>query len=301
MATKLEKYFGTEKGKLGVPANANLFGFVVVNDRLKRRKNDKIPFQYVEKMPAFQKEANYEDNPVIGRFEPLQTYSSSTAGQFEIVLLYVAEATRPKPVTQKTLEKELKKDIASYNNKKLKESFAAENLFTLTPNQQFDLLNLYDVKNNTASVVENFSKETDAYARKRYKEYTNIIDNPKGPPKTAWTLEYIESLVLKLKSLVYPQYDGRFSPPNKVLFNAGDLYVDYPLIVKSINIEYDGAFQTSNMMPMMYKITLSCITNYPLYQAISATRIYSGVEGNRIFAQKRFSTMNSSILTNNNF
>jgi hypothetical protein len=284
MIKKTQDYFGLGKGSGIVPANANIFGFVIVNDRLRRKKNDKIPFQYVEKMPSWQKEASYEENVIMGRFEPIQTYSNSSSGQFEIVLIYVAEASRPKAVDQKTLERELKKDITSYNKK-----LSQQGIDDLSSGKKLD------------NLVQNFSRDSDAYARKKINNYFDTIYNPKAEPKTPWTVEYIESLILKLKSLVFPQYDGRFTPPNKVLFNAGDLFVDYPLIIKTITVDHDGPFQIKNMMPMTYKVTLSCVTNYPLYQAVSATRVYSGVEGNRIFAQKKFSTMNSGILTNDYF
>jgi hypothetical protein len=276
---KTQDYFGIGKGSGIVPANANLLGFIVVNERLRRRKLDKIPFQYLERMPNWQKEANYEENVTIGRFEPMLTYSNSTSGTFEIVCIYVAEASYPTPLEQGTLERQLKNQIKGYNKKNKLEA-------------------IEEIKNgkSVVNVVDDFLKEGTTEARKLIDKYLRDVYSPQAKPKSHWTAQYIDSLVVKLKSLVFPQYDGNFSPPNKVLFNAGDLFVDYPLVIKSINVEHEGPFRIDNMMPMTYKITMSCVTNYPLYQALSGSRIYSGVEGSAVFAQKKFSAMKSSIL-----
>lgn len=276
---KTNHYFGVGKSSGIVPADANLLGFIVVNEKLKRAKKDKIPFQYIERMPNWQKEATYEENNVIGRFEPMLSYSNSGNGTFDVVCIYVAEASYPLPLDQASEERQLKQQIKAYNKK-----------------NRINAINELLSGQSVGTTLDNFVREGTTEARKLVNKYLKNVYDPQPKPKSPWTIQYIESLVSKLKSLVFPQYDGTFAPPNKVLFNAGDLFIDYPVVVKSINVEHEGPFSIENMMPMTYKITLSCSTNYPLYQAISGSKVYSGTEGSAVFAQKKFSAMNSSIL-----
>lgn len=102
------------------PANANRFGLIVLdtfnvfrrnniakiiaqgsaNGRSIGRRPDaiieemKIPFQFMEKVPDFNKSANYQENgDIIGRFEPIDIYSNSGPQNISLEIMYSAEGS----------------------------------------------------------------------------------------------------------------------------------------------------------------------------------------------------------------
>jgi hypothetical protein len=102
------------------PANANKLGLIVLDTFNLFRKNNmakiitqgiangkaigrgvgaqveelKIPFQFIEKIPEFNKAANYqEQTDIIGRFEGIDMYSNSSSQDISIELTYSAEGS----------------------------------------------------------------------------------------------------------------------------------------------------------------------------------------------------------------
>jgi len=84
-----------------IPPNAFMYGLVILDwdgsfkKRLRRfETNDiKIPFQYLENVPVWQKSANYNEiGDIMGRFEPVNVYSNSGGQDFTLTLIYNAEA-----------------------------------------------------------------------------------------------------------------------------------------------------------------------------------------------------------------
>lgn len=53
-----------------------------------------IPFQYIEQIPTWQKSANWSDENVIGRFEPMGIYANSSPQDLSLSLIYYAESSR---------------------------------------------------------------------------------------------------------------------------------------------------------------------------------------------------------------
>lgn len=201
-----------------VPANALLFGFAIndvdtsfggrLSERLAEYSLDdlKIPFQYLETIPIWQKQANYNDiQDIIGRFESFSIYQNSNAQDVPITLMYYAEGTE------------------------------ADEIHRISP----------------------------------------------------WTIEKIDMYVKRLQSLVYPQYDGNYGPPMTVKMNIGSLYREVPLTIRNITIEYTGPFDTNTLKSIGVKITLECKTAYPLYQSITASKVYLETTENRVFAFKK--------------
>lgn len=103
------------------PANANKFGLIVLDTfNLFRRNNIakiisqasqngksigrrpgaiieemKIPFQHIDKIPDFQKNANYQEtSDIAGRFESIDIYSNSASQDISLELTYTAEGTQ---------------------------------------------------------------------------------------------------------------------------------------------------------------------------------------------------------------
>jgi len=61
--------------------------------------------------------------------------------------------------------------------------------------------------------------------------------------KYDWNLPNIDRFILQLKSLVFPQYDGKFSPPVKMLLNIGSIYIDVPVVIKNITVEETAPYE----------------------------------------------------------
>ena len=76
-----------------------------------------------------------------------------------------------------------------------------------------------------------------------------------------------------MESLVYPQYDEKYNPPNLCLLNVGSIYMDVPVLIKSVTVSHKPPFDTQTMMPRTFQVTLDARISYPLYQAISAREI----------------------------
>ena len=194
-----------------MPANCEIWGLKILDwdDAFANRMSEfttadlKIPFQYLEQIPNWDKQANYaEIGEVLGRYEGINIYTNSSAQDVNLSLTYHAEA----------------------------------------------------LKNGSGI-------------------------------NTFWTLENIEVLTKRLQSLVYPQYDGRFGPPNKVLLNIGNIWRNVPLIVKQVNVEYQNAsgnaFDVFTGLPKMRKITINCRTAYPLWQGVGSMSVYTAWDETR--------------------
>ena len=101
-----------------------------------------------------------------------------------------------------------------------------------------------------------------------------------GPEVSSpWTLEWIEQLVKRFQSLVYPVYDGNFTPPPKVVLNIGNIYRDIPLIVKNVTVKNGPPYHVLTGLPMKRQITVSCQVSYPPWQGIGSSQIYTAYEG----------------------
>jgi hypothetical protein len=136
--------------------------------------------------------------------------------------------------------------------------------------------------------------------------YAEALQN--AGASTHWTLENIEMYVKRLQSLVYPQYDGRYAPPMKLLFNIGNIYKNIPIVVKNVSVESTAPFDTVSGLPRMRKITLNTRVNYPMYQTFSQAGIYTtwdgvrtnGKNGSEIFAYEKLdSTWTEGSSSNN--
>lgn len=95
--------------------------------------------------------------------------------------------------------------------------------------------------------------------------------------KTPWTLENITRICTKLESLVFPQYDNKFSPPNFCILNIGSVYIDFPVIIKNVTITSEAPFRQRDLMPRTRKVTLDLKSSFPIYQAISSGDIMNSV------------------------
>lgn len=106
-----------------------------------------------------------------------------------------------------------------------------------------------------------------------------------------WTLENIEMLEKRLQSLVFPMYVNGFSPPPKVLLNIGNIFYNFPVVVKQVNIEYQPPYDYLTGLSINRKIILNLRSAYPAWQAISGDKIYMGKSkksaGNHLFAYKK--------------
>lgn len=206
-------YYST--GKTVVP-NANVLG-LIMHDRFQdltlggRDPNTelddlKIPFQYIEKVPDWKKQANYnEEAEIMGRYEGIQIYKNSQSQAIPLVLFFNAES----------------------------------------------------------------------------------VDNSTNEAKSAWTLEYIEILIRRLKSLVYPSYDSQYAPPPTCELNIGSQWNRVPVKVIDVNVEqlppYIGALRGVNK-----KVTLDLKTSFPLWQVVGARQVNIIEKDNEVFAYQDF-------------
>jgi hypothetical protein len=101
---------------------------------------------------------------------------------------------------------------------------------------------------------------------------------------TPWTMEKIEKITNKLKSLVYPMYDKTYAPPLKVLLNIGHWFHNIPVLIKNVNVVGEPPIDTETGLPRNRKITLDCRINYPMWQNITAPKVFTGQDSSTIFA-----------------
>jgi len=97
--------------------------------------------------------------------------------------------------------------------------------------------------------------------------------------RNTWTLNAIERIKFQIQSLVFPQYDGGFSPPVKCLLNIGNVFVDIPVVIKSVSVEETAPYEVRTMRSMFKKITIEMRTSYPAWQAISASKVWTASDG----------------------
>jgi hypothetical protein len=145
--------------------------------------------------------------------------------------------------------------------------------YSNTTDLQLDLTYVAESKKanmvNYVNQTSEFQNNPLAYVTKKTAEkYTG--NNKKG---NIWTLEYINSLIPLLESLVYPQYDEKYNPPNLCLLNVGSMYMDLPVLIKTVTVSHKSPFDTQTMMPRTFQVTLEMRISYPLYQAISSREI----------------------------
>jgi hypothetical protein len=221
----MREHFQASRGAIlgTVPQNAWNFGLVIQDRNLRGSafglKKVAIPFQYLQDgaIPAFSKQATYEDTQIPGRFEPIKTYTSSSSNEFTLALTYVAEGSE---------------NIASSRLKSFNNVF-----------------------------IQNLAEAT--LGRERFVEEA----------KTFWTIEQIERISSKIESLVFPQYDRSYSPPRFCLMNIGSVYVDFPVIIKSIEIQHKSPYSVASVKPFRRDINITLSSYFPTYQAISAKDI----------------------------
>ena len=191
------------------PMNAWKFGLVIQDRTLRGSayglKRNHIPFQYLGEsgeIPPLTKTANYEESQILGRFEPLKSYSNSSDIKFSLNLTYYADGTE---------------------------------------------------------------RVSDGFTRQGYEQ---------GSGNTSrWTIEQITRITAKLESLVYPQYDGFYSPPRYCLLNIGSIYISLPIVLTSVSIIPLPPYSVRDLTPMRRNVTLEMASYYPTYQAISSDAI----------------------------
>lgn len=137
----------------------------------------------------------------------------------------------------------------------------------------------YAVYSNSAPNEFNITLNYNAYA----------FDNTDAT--SYWTLENIEILDKRLKSLVYPMYTKGFAPPPKLLLNIGNIFHDFPIVVKQIQVKNDPPYDYRTGLSMNRKIELTVRSAYPSWQALSGDKIYLAKStrgaGNAMFAYKK--------------
>ena len=195
-----------------VPANAGMFGLTIIDwdKNFKRRirkftvEDLQIPFQYIEQIPAWDKSANWNDSSdIMGRFEPMIAYSSSSAQELSLNLIYNAEA-------------------------------ASKSTANTTP----------------------------------------------------WDAESILEYINRLKSLVFPQQDGEYSPPVKLVLNIGSIFINVPVIAKQVQVTPEAPYDTDTLMARTYKVQLNLRIAYPTWQGLGASTVYLAKD-NRVFAYRQ--------------
>lgn len=107
---------------------------------------------------------------------------------------------------------------------------------------------------------------------------------------TFWSVENIERIVARLRSLTFPDYDSKQRIPDLCLLNIGDQFINYPVKVIGVNVHPKEPFIPDTMQSMNYDVDVQFESQYPLYQAISASDIRTYKTNNGVFAYKEFNS-----------
>lgn len=106
-----------------------------------------------------------------------------------------------------------------------------------------------------------------------FNNFMGDVYNSGSKKNNIWSLEYINSLIPLYESLVYPQYDEQYNPPNLCLLNMGSIFMDLPVLIKTITIAHKPPYDIETMMPRNFQVTVDLRISYPIYQAISSRDI----------------------------
>jgi len=116
----------------------------------------------------------------------------------------------------------------------------------------------------------------------------DLIYHAESETNGDWSLQKLEEEIIpQLKSLVYPQYDGNFSPPQPLLLNIGSEWIDVPIIIMDVNVVPKGPFHYDGFKAHMREVSLDCRVAHPIYQAISQQLVVDA-KNNTVFAKKQF-------------
>jgi hypothetical protein len=138
--------------------------------------------------------------------------------------------------------------------------------YSSTTEFQLDLTYVAETKKTVSDpkIIATQNELVENYVKEKY---------IKSNKNNIWSLEYINSLIPLYESLVYPQYDDGFNPPNLCLLNIGAIFMDLPVLIKSVTVSHKQPFDIMTMMPRTFQITLDMRVAFPLYQAISSRAI----------------------------
>jgi hypothetical protein len=284
MSKNMRGYFGLgEQNFNTVPGDANLMGFIVQGDTPldKRRLINHIPFQYIEKVPNWTKEAMYEESQIPGRFENIMSYNQSGNNQIDLQLLYYAEKDDPfDPILNVADNRgSSRSTIKDLNNiQRDAQRNYTQDFLANPPSSQEDFF----------SRVDQQFQDVQRLSKNRIDQFINKNKFGEKPTfETHWSIQKILVYIQRLKSLVYPEYDGFYSGPKSLLLNIGETWWDVPVVIKSISIEHNAPFDIKNMLSRFYVVNITMSTSYPMYQAISASAVYNS-RTNEVFARKTY-------------
>lgn len=90
-----------------------------------------------------------------------------------------------------------------------------------------------------------------------------------------WSLESVKGYIKKIQSTILPVYDERFMPPPTWKLNIGSFYQEVPINIRDVAITPAAPFYIKTGDPMFYEVTLTCKTNYPMWQTQSFGQVFS--------------------------
>lgn len=130
-------------------------------------------------------------------------------------------------------------------------------------------------KSNMSSFEKNFIAQANGEISKEkaFGKFINDVYNDGSKKNNIWSLEYINSLIPLYESLVYPQYDDKYNPPNLCLLNMGSIFMDLPVLIKTVTVAHKPPYDIKTMMPRNFQVTVDLRISYSIYQAISSRSI----------------------------